>query len=452
MNRKDFEIMAPVGSRESLAAAINAGADSIYFGIENLNMRARSANTFSIDDLREIAATCDEHGVKSYLTVNTIIYDEDIALMRTIVDAAHEAGISAVIAADVAVLDYCNRIGQEVHLSTQLNISNAEALKFYARFADVVVLARELNLKQVAAIYKTIQEEQICGPKGELIRIEMFCHGALCMAVSGKCYLSLHELGASANRGACMQVCRRGYDVKRVASPNPSQGGELSSAMNENPLLGRGQGEASSYLLNDKESTIELEVDNKYVMSPKDLKTIRFMDEMMEAGVRVFKIEGRARGPEYVKTVVECYREAIDSYLDGTLTEEKKDEWDERLRTVFNRGFWNGYYLGQRLGEWTRHYGSNATERKIYAGKGIRYFSNIGVAEFLVEAAELHVGDKLLITGHTTGAMYVTLDEARVNLKPVDTVRKGAHVSFKVPDRIRPNDKLYIMRPTGIEE
>ena len=426
MNREDFEIMAPVGSRESLAAAIQAGADSIYFGIENLNMRARSANTFSIDDLREIAATCDEHGVKSYLTVNTIIYDEDIALMRTIVDAAHEAGISAVIAADVAVLDYCNRIGQEVHLSTQLNISNAEALKFYARFADVVVLARELNLKQVTAIYKTIQEEQICGPKGELIRIEMFCHGALCMAVSGKCYLSLHELGASANRGACMQVCRRGYDVKRDEEP--------------------------TYLLNDKESTIELEVDNKYVMSPKDLKTIRFMDEMMEAGVRVFKIEGRARGPEYVKTVVECYREAIDSYLDGTLTEEKKDEWDERLRTVFNRGFWNGYYLGQRLGEWTRHYGSNATERKIYAGKGIRYFSNIGVAEFLVEAAELHVGDKLLITGHTTGAMYVTLDEARVNLKPVDTVKKGAHVSFKVPDRIRPNDKLYIMRPTGIEE
>ena len=426
MNRKDFEIMAPVGSRESLAAAIHAGADSIYFGIENLNMRARSANTFSIDDLREIAATCDEHRVKSYLTVNTIIYDEDIALMRTIVDAAHEAGISAVIAADVAVLDYCNRIGQEVHLSTQLNISNAEALKFYARFADVVVLARELNLKQVAAIYKTIQEEQICGPKGELIRIEMFCHGALCMAVSGKCYLSLHELGASANRGACMQVCRRGYEVRRDEEP--------------------------TYLLNDKESTIELEVDNKYVMSPKDLKTIRFMDEMMEAGVRVFKIEGRARGPEYVKTVVECYREAIDSYLDGTLTEEKKDEWDERLRTVFNRGFWNGYYLGQRLGEWTRHYGSNATERKIYAGKGIRYFSNIGVAEFLVEAAELHVGDKLLITGHTTGAMYVTLDEARVNLKPVDIVKKGAHVSFKVPDRIRPNDKLYIMRPTGIEE
>ena len=425
MNRKDFEIMAPVGSRESLAAAINAGADSIYFGIENLNMRARSASTFSIGDLREIASTCNEHGIKSYLTINTIIYDEDIALMRTIVDAAYEAGISAVIAADVAVMDYCNRIGQEVHLSTQLNISNAEALKFYARFADVVVLARELNLKQVAAIYKTIQEEQICGPKGELIRIEMFCHGALCMAVSGKCYLSLHEMGASANRGACMQICRRGYEITRDEEP--------------------------TYLLKDKESTIELEVDNKYVMSPKDLKTIRFMDEMIEAGVRVFKIEGRARGPEYVKTVVECYREAIDSYLNGTFTDEKRDNWDERLRTVFNRGFWNGYYLGQRLGEWTRHYGSNATERKVYAGKAIRYFTNIGVAEFLIEAAELHVGDKLLITGHTTGAMYVTLDEARVNLKPVDTVKKGVHVSFKVPDRIRPNDKLYIMRPTGID-
>jgi len=428
MNRKDFEIMAPVGSRESLAAAIQASADSIYFGIENLNMRARSASTFSIDDLREIAATCDEHGVKSYLTVNTIIYDEDIALMRTIIDAAHEAGISAVIAADVAVMDYCNRIGQEVHLSTQLNISNAEALRFYARFADVVVLARELNLKQVAAIYKTIQEERIRGPKGELIRIEMFCHGALCMAVSGKCYLSLHELNASANRGACMQVCRRGYKVAR---------------------------EEPSYLLSEADSPtalIELEVDNKYVMSPKDLKTIRFMDEMMEAGVRVFKIEGRARGPEYVKTVVECYNEAINSHLEGTLTEEKKDEWDRRLATVFNRGFWDGYYLGQRLGEWTRNYGSAATERKVYAGKGIRYFSNIGVAEFLIEATELHVGDKLLITGHTTGAMYLTLDEARVNLKPVDTVRKGVHVSFKVPDRIRPNDKLYLIRSTGASD
>ncbi len=409
----EFEIMAPVGSRESLAAAIQAGADSIYFGIENLNMRARSSNSFTVDDLREIASICDQHGIKSYLTVNTIIYDEDIALMRTIVDAAKAAGISAVIAADVAVMDYCNRIGQEVHLSTQLNISNAEALRFYARFADVVVLARELNLKQVAEIHRQIVEEQIRGPKGELIRIEMFCHGALCMAVSGKCYLSLHELNASANRGACMQVCRRAYTVR------------------------------------DRESDIELEVDNKYIMSPKDLKTIRFMDEMIEAGVRVFKIEGRARGPEYVRTVVECYKEAIRSYLEGTFTEEKKDAWDERLKTVFNRGFWNGYYLGQRLGEWSRNYGSEATERKIYVGKGIKYFSNIGVAEFLIEASEIEVGDKLLITGPTTGAMFLTLDEARVNLKPVQTVRKGVHVSFKVPDKIRPSDKLYKLVNTG---
>ena len=333
--------------------------------------------------------------------------NEDIALMRTIVDAAKEAGISAVIAADVAVMAYCCEVGQEVHLSTQLNISNAEALKFYARFADVVVLARELNLKQVRVIYDTIQKEQIKGPNGELVRIEMFCHGALCMAVSGKCYLSLHEMNASANRGACMQICRRAYDVK------------------------------------DKESDIELEVDNKYIMSPKDLKTIHFMDEMIEAGVRVFKIEGRARGPEYVRTVVECYKEAICSYLEGTFTEEKKQAWDERLKTVFNRGFWNGYYLGQRLGEWSKNYGSEATERKVYVGKGIKYFSNIGVAEFLVEAAEMKVGDKLLITGPTTGAVFLTLDEARVDLKPVDVVRKGQHVSFKVPDKVRPSDKLY---------
>ena len=404
---KDFEIMAPVGSRESLAAAIQAGADSIYFGIESLNMRARSASTFSINDLREIAQICDEHSIKSYLTINTIIYDEDVKLMRTIVDAAKEAGISAVIAADVAVMSYCNEVGQEVHLSTQLNISNTEALKFYARFADVVVLARELNLKQVCEIYEVIQKEQIKGPKGELIRIEMFCHGALCMAVSGKCYLSLHEMNASANRGACMQICRRAYEVK------------------------------------DKDSQVELEVDNKYIMSPKDLKTIHFMDEMIEAGVRVFKIEGRARGPEYVRTVVECYKEAIRSYLEGTFTDEKKEVWDTRLKTVFNRGFWNGYYLGQRLGEWSRNYGSEATERKVYVGKGIRYFSNIGVAEFLVEAAEMKVGDKLLITGPTTGALFLTLEEARVDLKPVDVVKKGQRVSFKVDEKIRPSDKLY---------
>ena len=404
---KDFEIMAPVGSRESLAAAIQAGADSIYFGIESLNMRARSASTFTINDLKEIARICNENGLKSYLTINTIIYDNDIVLMHAIVDAAKEAGISAVIAADVAVMTYCCKIGQEVHLSTQLNISNAEALKFYAQFADVVVLARELNLQQVAEIYRQIKEEHICGPSGELIRIEMFCHGALCMAVSGKCYLSLNEMNASANRGACMQVCRRAYTVK------------------------------------DKESDIELEIDNQYIMSPKDLKTIHFMDEMIEAGVRVFKIEGRARGPEYVRTVVECYKQAIRSYLDDTFTDEKVKEWDERLKTVFNRGFWNGYYLGQRLGEWSKNYGSEATERKVYVGKGIKFFSNIGVAEFLVEAAEMKVGDKLLITGPTTGAVFFTLDEARVDLKPVDVVKKGQHVSFKVPEKVRPSDKLY---------
>ncbi len=398
--------MAPVGSRESLAAAIQAGADSIYFGIENLNMRARSANTFSIDDLKEIARTCDEHGMKSYLTVNTIIYDNDLALMRTIIDAAKEAGISAVIAADVAVMTYARSIGQEIHLSTQLNISNVEALRFYAQFADVVVLARELNLDQVAEIYRAIREENICGPSGEQIRIEMFCHGALCMAVSGKCYLSLHQMNNSANRGACMQVCRR------------------------------------SYIVTDKESNEELEIDNQYIMSPKDLKTIHFMNKMMDAGVRVFKIEGRARGPEYVRTVVECYKEAIKAYVEDTFTDDKIADWDERLATVFNRGFWDGYYLGQRLGEWTKNYGSAATQRKIYVGKGIKYFNNIGVAEFLVEATEVSVGDKLLITGPTTGAVFMTLDEARVDLKAVDTVHKGEHFSMKM-EKMRPNDKLY---------
>ena len=405
MNR-DFEIMAPVGSRESLVAAIQGGADSIYFGIENLNMRARSANTFTIDDLREIARTCDGHGMKSYLTVNTIIYDNDLTLMRTIVDAAHEAGISAIIAADVAVMTYARQIGQEVHLSTQLNISNVEALRFYAQFADVVVLARELNLEQVAVIHRAIEEEHICGPSGQPVRIEMFCHGALCMAVSGKCYLSLHQMNSSANRGACMQVCRR------------------------------------SYIVRDKETDAELEIDNQYIMSPKDLKTIHFLNKMMDAGVRVFKIEGRARGPEYVRTVTECYKEAVRAYVEGTFTDEKIEDWNRRLATVFNRGFWDGYYLGQRLGEWTKNYGSAATERKIYVGKGVKYFSNIGVAEFVVEAAELNVGDKLLITGPTTGALFLTLEEARVDLKPVPVVHKGEHFSMKC-DKIRPSDKLY---------
>ena len=403
----DYEIMAPVGSHDSLAAALKAGADSVYFGIEKLNMRAHSASAFTIDDLREIAATCNAQGVKTYLTVNTIIYGEDIPLMHEIVDAAKEAGISAVIASDVAVMTYCNRIGQEVHLSTQLNISNIEALKFYAQFADVVVLARELNLDQVAEIYQQIEEQHICGPSGQQIRIEMFCHGALCMAISGKCYMSLDNTGRSANRGECMQICRR------------------------------------SYLVTDRETGIDLEIDNKYIMSPKDLKTVRFIDRMMKSGVRVFKIEGRARGPEYVKTVVECYKEAIQSVLDGTFTEDKKDDWDERLATVFNRGFWDGYYQGQRLGEWNSHYGSCATERKVYVGKGMKYFSKLGVAEFSCEACEFSVGDKMLITGPTTGALYVTVEEIHDDTHAVTTAQKGTRVSFKVPEKVRPSDKLF---------
>ena len=406
-NISDYEIMAPVGSRESLQAALQAGADSIYFGIEKLNMRAHSASTFTIDDLREIAATCGERGVKTYLTVNTIIYDDDIELMHQIIDAAKEAGISAVIASDVAVMTYCQKVGQEVHLSTQLNISNIEALKFYSQFADVVVLARELNMEQVAKIHEQAEQMNICGPSGKKIRIEMFCHGALCMAISGKCYLSLDNASRSANRGECMQLCRR------------------------------------SYIVTDKETGTELEIDNKYIMSPKDLNTVRFIDRMMKAGVRVFKIEGRARGPEYVYTVVKCYKEAIQSVLDGTFTEEKKDEWDERLATVFNRGFWDGYYQGQRLGEWNKNYGSNATERKVYVGKGVKYFSKLGVAEFTCDACEFSVGDKMLITGPTTGVMYVTVEEIHDDTHAVETAQKGTRVSFRVPDKVRPSDKLF---------
>ena len=404
---QDYEIMAPVGSRESLVAAIQAGADSIYFGVEQLNMRSHSANHFTIDDLREIAATCTENGMKSYLTVNTIIYDEDTEMMRRIIDAAAEAGISAVIASDVAVMNYCRERGVEVHLSTQLNISNVEALKFYAQFADVVVLARELNMEQVAHIHEEIERQHICGPRGELVRIEMFCHGALCMAVSGKCYMSLMNTGRSANRGACMQLCRRSYTVT------------------------------------DNETGTQMEIDNKYIMSPKDLKTIRFIDRMMRSGVRVFKIEGRARGPEYVYNVVKCYREAIQAVIDGTFTEERKYEWDERLAAVFNRGFWDGYYQGQTLGEWNSNYGSNATERKVYVGRGVKYFSKIGVAEFTCEAAEFSVGDRLLITGPTTGVMYIDVAEIRYELQPVQTAHKGQHISFAVPGKIRPSDKLF---------
>ena len=407
MNITDFEIMAPVGSHESLAAAIQAGADSIYFGIEKLNMRAHSASTFTISDLRDIARQCREHNMKSYLTVNTIIYGEDIPLMHEIIDAAHEAGIPAVIASDVAVMTYCNRVGQEVHLSTQLNISNIEALRFYAQFADVVVLARELRLEQVAEIYRQVCEEHICGPSGEQIRIEMFCHGALCMAISGKCYLSLHAANRSANRGECIQVCRR------------------------------------SYTATDNETGYQLGIDNKYIMSPKDLKTIRFIDKMMNAGVRVFKIEGRARGPEYVYTVVKCYKEAIQAVLDGTFTTERKDEWATRLATVFNRGFWDGYYQGQLMGEWNKEYGSCATERKVYIGKGTKYFSKLGVAEFTVEATTFKVGDSLLITGPTTGVMYVTANEIHDDNGPVEVAQQGTRVSIAVTGKVRPSDKLF---------
>lgn len=402
-----YEVMAPVGSREALAAALKAGADSIYFGIEALNMRAHSASHFTIDDLRDIAARCAEQGVKSYLTVNTIIYDEDIELMHRICDAAHEAGISAIIASDVAVMSYCNEIGQEVHLSTQLNISNVEALKFYARFADVVVLARELNLDQVRQIYEAIEREKICGPKGELIRIEMFCHGALCMAVSGKCYLSLDNLGRSANRGECMQICRRSYTVR------------------------------------DRETGVELDVDNKYIMSPKDLKTINFIDRMMEAGVRVFKIEGRARSAEYVYTVVSCYKEAIAAVEAGTFTPELVESLTTRLATVFNRGFWDGYYLGRKLGEWSDVYGSHATEKKQYVGKGMKYFSKLGVGEFYIEAGEFEVGDKMLIIGPTTGALYVEATDIHGDNGSVEKAVKGMRVSIPVPEKIRPSDKLY---------
>ena len=402
--------MAPVGSREALAAALKAGADSIYFGIEALNMRAHSASRFTIDDLHDIARQCSAQGVKSYLTVNTIIYDQDIELMRRICDAAKAAGISAVIASDVAVMGYCNRIGQEVHLSTQLNISNCEALRFYAQFADVVVLARELNLEQVAHISECIEREHICGPSGETLRIEMFCHGALCMAVSGKCYLSLDNLGRSANRGECMQVCRLSYTVT------------------------------------DRETGVELDVDNKYIMSPKDLKTIGFIDRMMAAGVRVFKIEGRARSAEYVYTVVRCYKEAVEAVQQGTFGEEKVADWNTRLATVFNRGFWDGYYLGQRLGEWSKVYGSSATEKKQYVGKGMKYFSRLGVGEFYIEAGEFGVGDKLLIVGPTTGALYVEATDIHGDNGPVERARKGMRVAIPVPEKVRPSDKLYLIQ------
>lgn len=416
MQRSDFTLMAPVGSRESLFAAIAAGADAVYFGVESLNMRAHSAKAFTIDDLHEIAAICHEHGIESYLTVNTIIYDEERPLMKKIIDAAKAAGIDAVIASDVAVMSYCREVGQEVHLSTQLNISNIEALRFYAQFADVVVLARELTLKQVKAIADAIEAENICGPAGRPVRIEMFCHGALCMAVSGKCYLSLSTRGYSANRGACIQTCRR------------------------------------SYIAKDKERDIEFEIDNEYIMSPKDLKTIGFLDRMVKAGVRVFKIEGRARGPEYVRAVVECYDEALKAIAENRWNEQVSQSWDAKLASVFNRGFWDGFYLGAPVGELTQHYGSQATEKKIYVGKCLKYFAKAQVAEFLVQAQDFSLGEKLLITGPTTGAIYVTPEEILEDGTKLTEIKKGMDITFKIAEKVRENDKLYVVRAVKPEE
>ena len=407
MKRQDFEIMAPVGSYESLRAAIQGGANSVYFGIEGLNMRSRSSNNFTVDDLHEIVKIAQEYRVKTYLTVNTVLYDRDLNLMRKIITAAKQANISAIIASDVSAISFAREIDVEIHLSTQLNISNIEALKFYAQFADVVVLARELDLDQVAQIYREIQLQQIKGPKGELIQIEMFSHGALCMAVSGKCYLSLHNTTSSANRGACLQTCRR------------------------------------SYIVTDKETGQELEVDNEYIMSPKDLKTIHFLNKMVDAGVRVFKIEGRARGPEYVHTVVKAYNEALNAVLEGSFDQEKITVWNQELSTVFNRGFWDGYYLGQKLGEWSHNYGNRASKRKIYIGKGTNYFPKIGVAEFLMETQNLKVGDEILITGPTTGVVKMTVPEIRVDLKPVEETIKGERFSMPIEEKIRRSDKLY---------
>lgn len=407
MNRSEIELMAPVGSYESLMAAIQGGANSIYFGIEQLNMRSRSSNNFTIEDLHKIVSICKGNNIKSYLTVNTVLFDDDISVMHKIVDAAKEGGITAIIAADVSAIMYARTIDVEVHISTQCNITNIEAVKFYAQFADVVVLARELNLNQVAAIYKQIADEEIRGPKGELIQIEMFAHGALCMAVSGKCYLSLHEKNSSANRGACMQTCRKAYTVI------------------------------------EKESGNELEIDNEYIMSPKDLCTIGFLNKMLDAGVRVLKFEGRARSPEYVKTVVTNYNEAVDAYLEGAYTRDKIDRWMSSLATVFNRGFWDGYYLGQKIGEWSEKYGNRATKRKMLIGKGTNYFAKIKVAEFLLESQELNVGDQILITGPTTGVIETTVKEIRVNMKSVEKAVKGDSFSISIDSMIRRSDKLY---------
>ena len=405
-----IEIMAPVGSYESLSAAIQAGADAVYFGVGNLNMRSRSAANFGLDDLAQIAAIAHEHGIRTYLTVNTIIYNHEIEEMHILVQAAKAAGISAIIASDMAVIMYANSIGVEVHISTQCNISNVEALRFFAQFADVVVTARELPLRQVAEMTQYIRDNDIRGPKGELVQVEVFAHGALCMSVSGKCYLSLDNYNYSANRGACLQLCRRQYLVK------------------------------------DVESDIELVVDGKYIMSPKDLCTIGFLDKIVNAGVRVLKIEGRGRSADYVKVVVECYKEALQAIAEGTYTPERIEEWTERLRTVFNRGFWDGYYLGRKMGEWSERYGSQATENKVYLGKVTNYYNRPEVAEMRIETAEsLKVGDKLMVTGQTTGVYTAVVEEIRLgkNAKPVEEVGQGDIFSVKTTELLHRGDKLY---------
>lgn len=399
--------MAPVGSYESLSAAIQGGADSVYFGVEGLNMRARSSANFTLEDLKNIVAICSERGLKTYLTVNTVIYNQELKKMREVIDGAKAAGVTAVIASDLAAILYAHSVGVEVHISTQCNITNYESLRFFAQYADVVVLAREVVLDQVMEIHRQIIENDLRGPKGELIKIEMFAHGALCMAVSGKCYLSLHEKNASANRGACYQICRRAYTVK------------------------------------DRENEVELDIENEYIMSPKDLCTVGFVNKMMDAGVRVFKIEGRARSAEYVRTVCECYNEAIEACLEGTYSASKIESWKQRLSRVFNRGFWDGYYLGQRLGEWSEVYGSKATKKKVLLGKVTNYFTNLQVGEFKIESFDLRVGDDVLIQGPTTGSLEIKAGELRLDMEPVQQVEKGALFSMPVPMKVRRGDKLY---------
>ena len=407
MNRKDIEIMAPAGSYDSLMAAIQGGADSVYFGVENLNMRAASSKNFTLDDLHKISGICHDAGLKSYLTVNVVIYDSEIEQMKRIIDAAVSADISSVIASDLSVINYACKAGIEVHLSTQLNITNLESLKFFSQWADVVVLAREMNLDQVKHVYEGIREQNILGPGGNPVHIEMFAHGALCMAISGKCYMSLHENNRSANRGNCYQTCRK------------------------------------AYILTEKETGNEIEVDNEYLMSPKDLCTIGFLDKLLGSGVRVLKIEGRARPAEYVKVVTSCYNEGINAVLDGTYTTEKIEAWKERLSTVFNRGFWDGYYLGQRLGEWNTRYGSGATKRRVYLGKVTNYFTKLKVAEIKIENGNLNQDDTILITGPTTGVVEHNVTEIRVDLKETNKAQQGEFCSLLVSDHVRKSDKVY---------